>query len=96
MGSINKKKTIKNLKSKGYTDAPNKSNDHIYLEFLYEGKLICHTKISHGSSKDISGYLIGAMARQCLLKKSQFIDLAKCPMSKERYINVLKENGDID
>lgn len=96
MATLNKKKTHKNLKSKGFTNSENRSDDHIYLDYYYNDKFIHYTKISRGSAKDISAGLVNAMARQCHLSKKEFVDLARCPMSKAKYVEVLKENGDID
>lgn len=96
MATLNKKKTLKHLKKKGFTDAKNKSADHHYIELFYEGRLILHTKMSHGSARDIGSPLIGKMARQCRLSKPDFMDLAKCPLSREAFINKLIASGDID
>ena len=42
MAVLDAKKTYKNLKSKGFEDADNKSDDHKYLNFFYNEKLILH------------------------------------------------------
>ena len=92
MSAIDPKKTYQNLKKKGFSDSTNKSKDHKYIELKYKGKHILHTKISHGN-KEIGNSLIRAMSFQCKLNKSEFLDLAKCPMSKEEYIDILDKNG---
>ena len=86
------KKTYKNLKKKGFNDAP---GDHLFLEFYYNGKFILHTKISHGSHKDIGTPLIKLMANQCKLTKVQFEDFASCTLSEKEYIKILIDNGEI-
>ncbi|MCC5918147.1 MAG: hypothetical protein JJU02_12580 [Cryomorphaceae bacterium] len=90
--ALNKKKTYKNLKKKGFVDSTRKSDDHLYLELFHEGKLVLYTKISHGSSKDIGKSLISQMARQCNLNTNDFKDLANCPLSKEAYYKILDDN----
>lgn len=93
MSVIDKEKTYKNLLRKGFSA---KEGDHKYLEFWYEKRLILQTKVSHGSKTDLDNYLIGQMSRQCKLNKNQFINLAKCPMSEEEYIELLKNQKLID
>ena len=93
---IEKVKVYKSLRKKGFIESVNKSSDHLYLELFYEGKLILYTKISHGSDKEIGNYLIKQMSHQCKLNKKDFIDLVKCPLSKENYIQMLVERGFIE
>lgn len=93
---IDKKKTYKNLKKKGFVDNKNKSDDHLYLDYFHNGKYILYTKVSHGSTKDIDISLIKQMANQCKLSNKDFQDLANCPLSKEGYLAKLKVQGLID
>jgi hypothetical protein len=86
MSSLDTNNTLQNLIKKGFVQ---NNKDHKFLEFWHEGKMVLYTKISHGSSKDIHSGLISKMARQCLLSNHQFIDLAKCPMKQEEYIEIL-------
>lgn len=88
MAAISTKNTVKNLKKKGFVEI---AGDHRYLEFMHQGKVVLHTKVSHGSKKDLDEYLIKQMSVQCRLNKKDFIDLAKCPLSKEAYYALLKE-----
>lgn len=93
---LNSKKAYKNLKKKGFKDSKDYSNDHKYLEFHYNGKMILYTKLSHGSKKDLNNYLIKQMSTQCKLSKQDFADLVNCPLSAEMYIEKLKEIGEIE
>ncbi len=93
MAVIDSKKTYKNLKKKGFVDSVNHSADHKYLEFYHDGKLILHTKVSHGSKKDLGDFLIKQMSIQCKLNKNELIDLANCPLSREDYFKILKDKG---
>ena len=95
MTALNPRKTYQNLKKKGFTDSKHKSKDHKYIELKHNGKHILHTKISHGN-EDIREKLIHAMSFQCKLSKSELLDLAKCPMNKEEYIELLRQKGFID
>ena len=93
---LDSKDTYKSLKKKGFIDSEDRSPDHKYVEYFYNGKFICYTKISHGSKGEIGDYLIRQMYTQCKIDKNNFIDLIKCPLSEEGYINLLKENGEIE
>lgn len=95
MAVLNAKTTYGNLKKKGFDDAPNKSDDHRWLELFHNGKLVLHTKISHGG-KDLGDFLIKQMSMQCKLDKSDFMDLANCPLSKKQYFDILSEKGYIE
>lgn len=95
MAVLDAKKSYQNLKKKGFEDSPNKSIDHKWLELFYDGKLILHTKMSH-SAKDLDNYLIKQMSHQCKLEKVDFLDLVKCPLSKEAYLEILKNKGILD
>lgn len=96
MAELDPKKVHRNLKSKGFRKARNKATDHHWLEFYHEGRFVTYTRVSHGSKKGIHKHLISQMACQCKLTRKQFLDLANCPMSKEKYIEILRENGYLD
>lgn len=90
---LDKNKALKNLKNKGFTIAKYKSVDHHYLEFYHNDLLILHTKLSHGSKKDLDSYLIKKMSDQCKLSKSEFAELVNCTLSQVGYIDILVERG---
>ncbi|MCX6259076.1 MAG: hypothetical protein NTW49_14420 [Bacteroidia bacterium] len=92
MSTLDSKKTYQNLKKKGFTDSPNKSADHKYLDLFHKGKYVAHTKFSHGNN-EIDNYLIKQMSFQCKLDKNEFINLAKCPLSKKEYFDILDRKG---
>ncbi len=89
MPVLDAKKTYQNLLSKGFKAA---KGDHKYLEYHYNGRIIFHTKISHGE-KELQDFHIGMMKRQCKLEKNEFIDLANCPLSATEYLEILIRNG---
>ena len=89
MATLDAKKTYQNLLKKGFKKA---KGDHKFLEFYYNGKIILHTKISHGES-DLESFHIGMMSRQCKLEKKTFLDLALCPLNEDGYIEILIGSG---
>lgn len=91
MSVLDAKKTYQNLLNKGFKAS---KGDHKFLEYYFNGKLILHTKISHGE-KELQDFHIGMMKRQCKLGKKEFIDLANCPLSESEYLEILKTNGTI-
>ena len=96
MPTLDAKKTLKNLKSKGFVPAKSKSVDHHWIEFWYNGKLTrARTKISHGE-KELNSFLISSMSKQTCLNKNEFMDLANCPMSQNKYEEILRSKGYID
>jgi predicted RNA binding protein YcfA (HicA-like mRNA interferase family) len=89
MGSLNSKKTVRNLLSKGFVKA---RGDHQFLEFWHNGRYVLQTFCSH-NSQDINDHLIIMMKNQCRLDKGDFLDLANCPLSREGYVSKLVERG---
>ncbi len=81
----NKQDVEQSLKRKGFM---RKEGDHHY--FVYHTmsglKTAIFTKTSHTPKmRDIPDNLLGQMARQCRLSKSEFLDLVDCPLSREEY-----------
>jgi predicted RNA binding protein YcfA (HicA-like mRNA interferase family) len=89
MATLDPRKTLNNLLSKGFQQD---NKNHKFLRFSVKGKMVLHTKISHNSG-DLDNYLIKSMASQCKLTKSQFIDLAQCPLPGQEYLNILEKQG---
>lgn len=79
------------LERKGFV-AP--EGDHTY--FIYHTadgrKTLAKTKVSH-SGKDIADPILGMMARQCKLTAPQFRNLVDCPLSREAYETILRNQG---
>ena len=89
---VDKKKIEKNLIKKGFILDNRKHHKYFYFEF--EGKRGPNTYISHGSSKDIGNYLLSQMRKQLKLDTAkQAYDLFTCPMTLDKYIEILKENN---
>jgi len=56
-------------------------------------KTTVHTMTSHGSHKQICDKLLGKMARQCHLSRTEFNNLIDCPLSQDRYEEILREKN---
>jgi len=69
---------------------------HIIIFFTYwtlEGrKTIARTYTSHGTHQ-LDSYLLRQMAKQCRLTTPEFLDLVKCPMSRDNYELRLREQS---
>jgi len=90
MNPLDSKMTYKSMCKKGFKDTVNKSNDHKRVEFWYNGKLTrCRTKFSH-NGQEINDYLISEMAKQVSLSKKEFVEFAKCNLSEDEYVTILR------
>jgi hypothetical protein len=66
--------------------------DH-YWYVLYDekGTILSRTKVSLGPKHALGPTLIGLMTRQIrLLKKSNFIEMVSCSLSKEQCLEIIK------
>ena len=92
--SIRKKNMVeKSLLAKGFQL---EQNHHRYFTYYTQENIRTpiKTKTSHGGKKkDLPDYLLGQMAKQCNLTKSEFLALIDCPMSQKEYENRLYEQG---
>jgi hypothetical protein len=80
------------LERKGFERRESKD---AYFHLWVDGKKTpIYTKMSQGE-REIHDGLLGAMARQLRLRKAQFDDLVECPLSKEDYVGILREEGHI-
>jgi hypothetical protein len=90
---VGKAEAVRSLCRKSFVDSPEPGKDHRRLGYMWEGRIIFYTYVSHGSGKDIGDDLISDMARQCHLRRQQFVALAKCWMSAEKYRQILIDKG---
>jgi hypothetical protein len=49
------------------------------------------TFLSHGKNQDIGAPLLNAMAKELGLTTRDFVDLVKCPLSTEEFLEAKKE-----
>lgn len=66
-----------------------KESHHRNAYFYYEGKQVLKTRVSHGRG-DIPKPVIEQIINQFYLRKDQFINLRKCPLTYEDYVTILK------
>lgn len=74
------------LEKKGFV--PDEKRRHIVLiyEDMQGRTTTARTLLSHGAgSNDVSDGLLGQMARQVGLSRSDFLSLIDCPMSRESF-----------
>ncbi len=84
MGTTRKQKDIESsLERKGFR---RRETDHSYFVYYRTDgrKSRARTKTSHGR-KEIGDSLLGLMAKQCKIQKSEFLDLIDCPLDQEAY-----------
>lgn len=68
--------------------------DHSIFIFLYNGKRVLETKISHQSrNTDIPKGLVGKIARDLQLSGRKFQEAIQCSLSRDDYIRLLSEKG---
>lgn len=78
------------LLRKGFKEV---NTDHKMLIFHHRGKKTAvHTKVSHGI-KEIGDPLIGLMAKQIRLSKSQFKGVVECTVKEDDLIEIYSEQG---
>lgn len=66
----------------------------IYCLWVKGKKTRIFTMVSHGSSEDIRGTLLGKFKRQLFLNSSkELVDFVECFLTHERYIDLLKNKG---
>jgi hypothetical protein len=76
----------KSLSTKGFNTS---NNDHIWYILYVDGKKTSiRTKISHGK-KEYDDSLLGKMAGQLRLSKNDLLELIDCPLSYEKYCDIL-------
>jgi len=83
------------LKRKGFE---RHEGDHSWFVYhTQDGKKTkIKTKTSHGSgAKSIGDPLLGMMAKQCCLTKSDFLNLVDCPLDREGFEVKARERGGI-
>ena len=81
------------LLAKGFTK---KNRHHRVLQYHCGGrKTHITTRLSHSSQTDIDKTLVGAMARQCRLTKSEFESFVDCTMTGDAYYDALRARKEL-
>ena len=90
MPVIKSEKIKASLKKKGFEQ---NNGDHQYYTLYHDGKKTqIFTKISHGKN-EVGEPLLGMMSKQTRLSKKDFADLINCPLSKEKYLEMMRTQG---
>jgi predicted RNA binding protein YcfA (HicA-like mRNA interferase family) len=67
-----------------------KAGSHRIFRLYLDGKLVARTYISHGQ-REVRRYHIGKMSRQMRLNRQEFLDAIECPLTRERYYELLRQ-----
>jgi hypothetical protein len=70
-----------------------KGDKHDLAKIYHDGKRIAQYGIRRGSKKDSSHAYISS---QIFVSKRDCLNLAKCPLSRDGWIEILKEKGKIE
>ena len=77
------------LVSKGFVQ--NDTHHHMFVYYTRAGKkTTLRTRTSHGM-REIGDNLLGQMAKQCGLRKKDFLDLVDCPLNRAGYEEQVKD-----
>jgi hypothetical protein len=69
-----------------------RATDHIYGWLVVDGKKILRVHYSFGKG-NIPAKVTDKIRGQLKLDREHFIDLVKCPLSREDYIKIINEKG---
>lgn len=72
-----------------------RSTGHKYGWLIVKDKKILRVHYSHGKG-DIPNKIVNKIRGQLKLSQKDFMELAKCPMTFEDYINLLRQKKIID
>ena len=90
MSSLDARTVKASLIKKGFAV---REGDHTFFTLLKDGaKTSIRTKVSHGEV-EIGEPLIRKMSAQVHLSKADFLDLIRCPLSKEAYLEKVSADG---
>ncbi len=94
---IKKRDIMNTLSGKGFVKVVSKHHIYFYLRDPDNpDKYITHvrTRLSHGSSKDLSDNILSKMAKQLRFNsKKQFLDYVDCKYTYSDYVKKLKAEG---
>jgi hypothetical protein len=81
------------LKKKRFKEEPKDHN--FYFLYINGKRTSINTHTSH-NQQDINDHLINCMKKQLKLDKKDFENLINCPLSFEKYVQILKDNNEIE
>lgn len=95
MKSRKVKELVKVLKKKGFELRPEKNHHNFYFLMIDGKKTSINTYFSHGKD-EYGASLMGLIKKQLRFPSSKKAeDFFDCPLTKEMYAKMLKEQGDV-
>ena len=83
---------LQNLEQKGFQSEERRKHTFLIHHDRDGRKTGIQTFVSRGSSyKSLDSTLVGAMARQCRITTSQFVNLVNCSLSQDDYYGLVGE-----
>lgn len=90
------KSIIRVLKKKGFELHPEKDHHNFYYLMVDGKKSSIYTYFSHGTD-EYGSSLMGMIKKQLCFQNSKTAeDFFDCPLTKEKYIDLLKDQGDLN
>lgn len=89
------KDMIKVLKKKGFELHPEKDHHNFYFLMVDGKKSSIYTYFSHGTSEYGSSLMLMIKRQLCFQSSKTAEDFFDCPLTEEKYKEILKEQGDI-
>ena len=89
----NKSKVESALRKKGFEQT---DGDHRFFVYVTtQGKkTTVRTKTSHTPKmKEIPNNILAQMSKQCRLRKADFLKLLDCPLTREKYEGILRDQN---
>lgn len=91
---IKSRQVASSLCKKGFVETEGSS--HRLFRLTIDGKKTAiHTVMSRGSH-DLGTHMLSSMAKQIALSSEEFVQLVRCPLTAEGYLDLLRERGQLD
>lgn len=91
MRVISKAKLRRLLLALGFEEERGKH--HVFFYFRHEGRIVCYTKISHGSGKDIGQPLLSEVRRQLHMPLDAWERFLEGVLTRDEYLSILRQQG---
>ncbi|WP_034695500.1 hypothetical protein [Chryseobacterium sp. JV274] len=90
------KDLMKVLKKKGFELNPEKDHHNFYYLMVDGKKSSIYTYFSHGKTEYATSLMQMIKRQLCFQNTKTAEDFFDCPLTKEKYIEILKEQGDLN
>lgn len=82
------------LSDKGFVEYERTKHTYYIYHTINGEKSAVRTLVSRGTKyRSLGDELLGTMAKQCKLSKANFIKLVDCPLAREEYEDLLRNDG---